>query len=181
MVLNKRGGNKSKKQKSSGSKTSGRTLRTKDNSPDSCELYGKVIKRCGGNPPQIMILCEDGVERNCVVRGKMTKRVWMNAGDYVIILYNKESSSKTGEIDYKYDVQEITKLEKIGEINTEKFRTENDIINAEDETFVFAEEEDEKNDEADFYGMNMSKYKGTAIANLDDDNSDDDEFNIENI
>ena len=82
MVLNKRGGNKSKKQKSAGAKTGGRPLRLKDPQPDSSELYGRVTKRNGGNPPIIQVMCEDGVERSCVVRGKMRNRVWMNPNDF---------------------------------------------------------------------------------------------------
>jgi len=180
MVLNKRGGKKTKRGPSGGSKTSGRTLRTKDNSPDSCELYGRVIKRCGGAPPQIIVLCEDGIERNCVVRGKMTKRVWMNPGDYVIILYNKESSDKTGEISHKYDIHEVSKLEKIGEISIDKFRNENDKISEDDMGFTFAREDD-KEEDTDYFSMNTGTAQRVNIADLDGDDEDEDDFNIENI
>ena len=178
MVLNKRGGNKSKKQKSADSKTGGRPLRLKDPQPDSSELYGRVTKRNGGNPPIIQVMCEDGVERNCVVRGKMRNRVWMNPNDFVIIIYNKDSSSNAGEIDYKYDPQEVTKLEKLGELSSEKFRTEKDLIN-QDDGFVFATEETAKED-ADYYNMHSGSSQRITVADLDG-NNDDDDFNFDDI
>ena len=46
----------------------------------------------------------------CVVRGKMTKRVWMNVGDFVLITYDKESNRDEGEIEHKYDQTEANKL-----------------------------------------------------------------------
>lgn len=178
MVLNKRGGNKSKKQKSAGSKTGGRPLRLKDSQPDSSELYGRVTKRNGGNPPIIQVLCEDGVERNCVVRGKMRNRVWMNPNDFVIIIYNKDSSSNAGEIDYKYDPQEVTKLEKLGELSSDKFRTEKDVIN-QDDSFVFASEETTK-EETDCFTMHQGSSQRVTIADLDGDDEDE-EFNFDDI
>ncbi len=181
MVFNKRGGKKTKKQASSGSKTSGRSLEVKDNAPDSSQLYGKVIKRCGGNPPQILILCEDGMERICVVRGKMTKKVWMNVGDIVIITYNKDSSKNTGEIAHKYEPHEVSKLEKMGEITQDKFKGENDILTTDENNFVFVKEEDTKNNDVEHSSMNTGIAHRVNIANLDDTDDDDEEFNINDI
>jgi len=181
MVLNKRGGNKSKKQKSAGSKTGGRPLRLKDPQPNSSELYGRVTKRNGGNPPIVQVMCEDGVERNCVVRGKMRNRVWMNPNDFVIIIYNKDSSSNSGEIDHKYDPQEVSKLEKLGELCSDKFKTENDIINK-DDGFVFATEDDNKKEDTEYFSMNQGKSTRVTIADLDGDDKDDEfNFDISNI
>ena len=178
MVLNKRGGNKSRRQKRGGTQNHGRALRTRDKQPDSCELYAKVVKRLGGNPPQIMVLCEDGHERNCVVRGKMCKRVWMNPNDFVIILYNKESNELRGEIEYKYEASEISKLEKQGEIVLSKFNVSSELYSKEvDDNIVFGEEDD---DELDQTAIPESK----GLADLDNDNFEedlDDDFNIEDI
>ena len=91
MVYNKRGGNKAKRSKNSRGKISGRSLRTKDNSIESTELYGKVTKRCGGNPPILDVTYEDGVDRRCVLRGKFTKKIWVYPGDIVLLEPNKES------------------------------------------------------------------------------------------
>ena len=181
MVFNQRGGKKTKRGPSGGSKTSGRSLEVKDNAPDSSQLYGKVIKRCGGNPPQILILCEDGMERICVVRGKMTKKVWMNVGDIVIITYNKDSSKNTGEIAHKYEPHEVSKLEKMGEITQDKFKGENDILTTGEEDFVFAKAEDNKKDDVEHSNMNIGVAQRVNIADLDGTDEDDDDFNIKDI
>ena len=180
MVLNKRGGNKSKKQKSSDSKTSGRTLRTKDSSPDSCELYGKVTKRCGGNPPIIEVISDTGIQFRCVVRGKMRNRVWMNPNDFVLFTYNPDSTTKqnAGEIVYKYEPQEVTKLEKINELSLDKFRTEGDIAN-QDDGFVFAEE-DTNDNPTDYYSTMNTGNQKVNIADLDG-SEDDGEINFDDI
>lgn len=175
MVLNKRGGKKSKKQKSAGTRTSARALQLKDSSPDSCELYGKVVKRCGGNPPFVLVLCEDGVERNCVIRGKMCKRVWMNTNDFVIVMINKESSELKGEVQYKYDLSEVSKLEKQGEIVLSKFQLSTDIFNNLDNNDIVFGDDDDDEDEGDI-PVNQ------GLADLDNNDMDlDDDFNIEDI
>ena len=137
-----------------------------------------MLFRSGGNPPIIQVLCEDGVERNCVVRGKMRNRVWMNPNDFVIIIYNKDSSSNAGEIDYKYDPQEVTKLEKLGELSSDKFRTEKDVIN-QDGSFEFVSEETTK-EETDYFTMHQGSSQRVTIADLDGDNEDE-EFNFDDI
>lgn len=176
MVLNKRGGKKSKKQKSAGTRTNSRALQLKDNSPDSCELYGKVVKRCGGNPPFVLVLCEDGVERNCVIRGKMCKRVWMNTNDFVIVMINKESSELKGEVQYKYDLSEVSKLEKQGEIVLSKYQLSTDIFNNLDNNdIVFGDDDDDEDD-------NNDSPQNKGLADLDNNDMDlDDDFNIEDI
>ena len=182
MVLNKRGGKNAKKQSSSGTRTSARSLTIKDKSPESCELYGRVVNRFGGNPPQILVLCEDGVERTCVVRGKMVKRVWMNKGDFVIILYNKESSENKGEIAHKYHDFEVPKLEKMGEINLNKFRAEGEVITADDGIVFETEGQQQEND--DNLHQDINPTKKLNIADLDADDDDDieeDDFNIDDI
>ena len=148
MVRNTKGGNKAKKIKSSGFKTQGRSLRLKDKNNDSCELYGKILKKLGGNPPYLNILCEDGLERTCVIRGKHTKRVWMNIGDFVIINYNKELSDNKGEIEHKFENHEISRLINMGELNVKIFKVnQSDYDNDDDDLIQFKESDDEDNEE----------------------------------
>lgn len=126
MVRNIRGGNKAKKQKSNATKTNNRPLYIIDKSINANELYGQVNKRLGGNPPQLQVLCEDGEERRCTVRGKFNKRVWINQGDIIVILYDKESSSLIGEVSYKYDQNEVMALDRLGVFKNCKFLTGQD-------------------------------------------------------
>ena len=63
-------------------------LRRKNEDISSAELYGKVTKLNGGRPCFVDVACEYGVNRRCVIRGKMTKRVYINIGDYILITYS---------------------------------------------------------------------------------------------
>lgn len=47
------------------------------------EMFGMVLQRMGGD--QIKVLCEDGLERQCRIPGKMRKRTWVRDRDVVII------------------------------------------------------------------------------------------------
>ena len=47
------------------------------------EQFGIVSQRVGAG--QIKIMCEDGIERNCRIPGKMKKRAWMRDRDLVIV------------------------------------------------------------------------------------------------
>lgn len=121
MPRNTRGGNKAKRGKNA-PRTNNRALRTKDSS-NELELYAKVINRAGGSPPVIVVLCEDGKERRVVVRGKFTKKVWMNKDDIVLITLNCESGD-SGEITVKYNPTEVSRLEQINEITSTTFGVE---------------------------------------------------------
>jgi len=50
---------------------------------DDYELFGLVIQLMGAN--QIMVLCEDGKERNVRIPGKLKKKVWVRENDIVIV------------------------------------------------------------------------------------------------
>ena len=50
---------------------------------EDLEMFGIVTQLQGGS--QVNILCEDGIERNCRIPGKMRKKTWMRQRDIVII------------------------------------------------------------------------------------------------
>lgn len=47
------------------------------------EMFGIVTQLLGAT--QVRIFCQDGIERNCRIPGKMKKRVWMRQRDIVIV------------------------------------------------------------------------------------------------
>lgn len=47
------------------------------------ELFGVIIQMHGAG--QVKVLCEDEIERNCRIPGKMKKRTWMRERDLVIV------------------------------------------------------------------------------------------------
>lgn len=161
MPRNIRGGNKAKRGKNIG-KQNNKSLRFKD--VNCLELYAKVIKRLGGNPPIILVLGEDGKERRCVIRGKFAKKIWMNADDYVLITCNSEAG-ESGEISCKYNSSEVSQLETKGEITSLMFNKDNENSNI---TFTNDKVTEDKVEE---YYSSIKEKSGTIESC---DNSSDD-------
>lgn len=173
MVRNLKGGNKAKKQRNSFNKFATKSLRIKDKRPDSSELYGKITKRLGGSPPQILVLCEDGIERKCVVRGKFKKRLWMNPNEFVLILYNRELNDNKGEIQHKYNITDVDKLAKKNEIDQDNFGN----LNERCQDVIFEQEtQDEIEDE-----IADNNEQRVFIADLDNGLSDSEENSNDNF
>ena len=111
-------------------------------------------------------MCEDGVERICVLRGSFNKRIWVNDNDYLIINYNQASSEKVGEVDYKYFPHEVSQLISRGEIDENKFKAKEVMDKSQDEGIIFA---DDKKEEKISENWNSNKNNLTFIADLDED------------
>ena len=139
----------------------------KDDSIDGSQLYGTVVKRLGGRPAYILILCEDGVERKCVVRGKFTKKVWLNPNDVVLINYNKDNDNLKGEIEVKYTPQEVSKLKREGLLSNVLSQKSNI-----DSNITFGEEK-KKSETKDFYDSMKPNTDGTFIAMEEGDDEGD--------
>ncbi len=75
------------------------------------ELMGIITQRVGGT--QIMVLAEDGKERNCRIPGKMKKKVWMRPDDVVIIKLWDFQPSKADVI-WRYTPAQAEYLRKKG-------------------------------------------------------------------
>lgn len=69
MVKNATGGNKSKKQARSSLSTPQQNIRK---AKEEGEIYAAVTKIFGG--PNCLVMCNDGVSRNCVIRNKFKTR-----------------------------------------------------------------------------------------------------------
>ena len=174
MVRNLRGGNKAKKAKKNyDDNTNSRPLRLKDKSPDSDELYANVISRLGGEPPRVQVICENGIEKRCVIRGKFKKKIWINANDVLIIIYDKSKNDGTGEVVHKYNPTEISKLHSLGHLNEHIFSKPEDLKN--DDNVEFDVET-----KKDYYTMindNLSKTK--SVSDLDKINDTTDIYNLD--
>ena len=116
---NTKGGKKKRRGRGPGKRTG--PLILKGENQDIDQLYGRVKSRSGGNPPILEVECEDGSTKSCRIRGKLTKRCWMNPGDTVLINYNKDLPG--GEIEKKYTPQEVAKLIKLGQFTSSTFKT----------------------------------------------------------
>jgi len=101
------------------------------------QVYGFVEKAVGGS--FFTVKCLDNAERRCKVR---TKRMRIAAGDCVIIAL-RDFNDDTGDIIYRYDSDEVRQLQKIGilpntdSINALKGGGSGEVVNDDDEVFVF--------------------------------------------
>jgi len=159
------GGNKHKKRKNNNDNTKSRSLRIKNNTPESDELYAEVIKREGGNPPRVRVMCQNGTEKNCVIRGSFIKRVWCTPGDVLIINYDKSKSDDKGYVIHKYNHDEYNELLKRGELNENSFKTNEEILTGLNitENVQFEVETDKK---SNFWESN-SNNNNTNLKDLD--------------
>ena len=153
MPKNFRGGNKTKRGKNIPRNNTSRILRKKKEA--DLEIYGKIISRLGGNPPIVKVIGEDKKERNCVVRGKFQKKVWMNPGDIVLIICNTDIG-ESGEVAWKYNETEVSLLEQCNEIVSTSFGDNDDddlvqFTNDTDQLNIFSSEGNQNdNDLIDF-------------------------------
>ena len=61
---------------------------------------------------RVMVRCiRTGHERNCVIRGKFKKRVWINVDDIVLIEKDQYDKNK-GMVVHKYFPEEVKLLKK---------------------------------------------------------------------
>lgn len=116
MVKNWGGKNAKKIKRSSVTDNDNRAIIFKED----MQLYGKVLKLLGDS--RCTILCDDGKERQCTVRGKMKKKVWINLNDIVLVSLRDFEPDK-GDIIHKYNDNESKKLERMGDLN--KINTSN--------------------------------------------------------
>ena len=52
----------------------------------------------------------------CTIRGKMRNRVWINAGDIIIISLRDETADDKADVIHKYYPEEAFELQEMGEL-----------------------------------------------------------------
>lgn len=63
------------------------------------EIFGLVTQLMGAN--QLLVMCQDGVERKCRIPGKLKKRVWVRVNDVVIVMIWDFQPSK-GDVVWRF-------------------------------------------------------------------------------
>jgi translation initiation factor 1A len=86
-----------------------RLPRTKD-----LEQFGVVTQLMGSN--QIKAICEDGVERQLRIPGKLKKKVWLRENDIIIAKMWDFQPSK-GDIVWRYLGNQVSWLRRKGKLN----------------------------------------------------------------
>lgn len=90
---------------------------------EEMQVYGLVMKVLGDR--RYRCRCDDGKERICKTRGKLGGRLFVNAGDIMLISLREEDDTK-GDIIQKYSPDEIHELKKMGEFTDKTFQAEDD-------------------------------------------------------
>lgn len=115
MVKNTHGGKKAKKAKNSAPIRFKQPLLIADQD----QSYGQVEKVLGDM--RCSVLCKDGVERICRIRGKFKRRVWISNGDVVLVAL-RDFEDEKGDIIHKYMPDDIQSLEDIEEYSVNKVK-----------------------------------------------------------
>ena len=104
-----RGGKSSKRKKNGqGVAARQRELLLKEDEQE----YGQIKKNMGAT---MQVLCFDGKDRICKIRGKLKNRIFMNEGDVVLIGLRDFQESKA-DIIHLYTADEARKLKTMGEL-----------------------------------------------------------------
>jgi translation initiation factor 1A len=93
--------------------------------------YAQVVKMLGNG--RCDCFCFDGVSRLGHIRGKMRKKVWITAGD-IVLVGKREFQDEKVDIIHKYTADEARNLKQYGELpdNARINETAVDIANAMD-------------------------------------------------
>ena len=75
--------------------------------------YGQILRLLGNG--RLEASCFDGKKRVCTIRGKMRGRVWMNAGD-IILISLREFGDEKADVIHKYYPVEAFEMQEMGEI-----------------------------------------------------------------
>ena len=92
-----------------------------DNELDKRELifkedgqeYAQVVRMLGNG--RLEAFCFDGTTRLCHIRGKMRKKVWVSAGD-IILLGLRDFQDEKADVIHKYNADEARNLKAYGEL-----------------------------------------------------------------
>ncbi len=123
MPKNKTGGRNHKRR---GNKHTGTPEQKVLEVADENQEYARVIKRLGGEPPNISLECNDGKPRIGIVRGKFKKRVWINEGDIVLVTLESHGNDDKCSIVHRYAKTDIRQLRQRGLIKFDEDGDEDD-------------------------------------------------------
>ncbi|XP_023571199.1 eukaryotic translation initiation factor 1A, X-chromosomal-like isoform X1 [Octodon degus] len=87
--------------------------------------YAQVIKMLGKGLLEAM--CFDGVKRVCHIRGKLRKKVWINAADIILVGLRDYQDNKADVI-LRYNAEEARSLKEYGELPEHAKINETDIF-----------------------------------------------------
>jgi len=76
--------------------------------------YGQILRLLGSG--RVEVQCMDGKKRVCTIRGSMRNRVWIHAGDIVLLGLRDFGDDAKADVMLKYYEQEAFELQELGEL-----------------------------------------------------------------
>ena len=76
--------------------------------------YGQVTRMLGSG--RVEVQCMDGKKRTCTIRGSMKNRVWIHAGDIVLLGLRDFGDDMKADVMLKYYDEEARELQELGEL-----------------------------------------------------------------
>ena len=142
-MVQKKGGNKQKKQKKVSDNNDSRPLSLKDIS--QMQEYAQIVKAYGNG--RFEANCFDGKTRLAHARGNLKKKkIFVKAGNVVLISLREFEDNKC-DILHVYIPKEIKDLKKLGEIPNSITEDVNEKVEEDDGVDFVEEDEDEDEDE----------------------------------
>jgi translation initiation factor 1A len=82
--------------------------------PRNRQSFGIVQRRLGGS--RMEVRCFDGKSRICRIPGRLKRRLWVRAGDLIIVEPWEYSGDERGDVVYKYTKAQIEFLRRKGHL-----------------------------------------------------------------
>lgn len=79
--------------------------------PGENEILGKVLEMLGDG--RFRVICADGEIRVARLPGRLRRKLWLKAGDYVIVALWEFEKDK-GDIVHKYEKRDLEELRRRG-------------------------------------------------------------------
>ncbi len=76
--------------------------------PRNSEILGIVEQMLGGS--RMIVRCKDEKTRMCRIPGKIRRRIWIKAGDVVIVKPWSVQSDEKGDIVWRYTKSQVERL-----------------------------------------------------------------------
>lgn len=87
--------------------------------PKKGELFGVVTAMLGAG--RVRADCEDGKERMCRIRGKIVKRIWIRAGDLILLKPWDIEPDEKADVIWRYIKTEANWLKRKGYVKNLNF------------------------------------------------------------
>ena len=82
--------------------------------PRDRQTFGIVQRRLGGS--RMEVRCFDGKTRICRIPGRLKRRLWVRAGDLIIVEPWEYSGDTRGDVLYKYTKAQVSYLKRKGQL-----------------------------------------------------------------